>query len=253
MMSVDGFWTSPDRFTVLGDVEYRERVENGTRTARRLFEKFEGEQAASFNRRLTGQVALQLWLLEQACASLDARDPWETYICLDIRTGPEAHTAADRLWLARLRGMYQEWAASRRMQIQVLQKGEMKGRDFRPEILAVSGYAAYSILKNESGLHVWEEPSNRMDKHVEHRQVLVQVVPQPDEAGEQTLSRAHQALQGVSGQTPGIVRNYREEPDPLVRDRTCGWRTGKLDLVLAGNFDLLGATAESSPARKGAG
>jgi ATP-dependent Clp protease ATP-binding subunit ClpC len=35
-----------------------------------------------------------------------------------------------------------------------------------------------------------------------------------------------------------IVRRYRENP-PLVRDAGGKWRTGRLDLVLGGEFDLL--------------
>ena len=30
-----------------------------------------------------------------------------------------------------------------------------------------------------------------------------------------------------------------EEPSPLVRDSLRGWRSGRLDLVLAGNFDAM--------------
>ena len=37
-----------------------------------------------------------------------------------------------------------------------------------------------------------------------------------------------------------VVRRYREEP-PLVRDGGGKWRTGRLDLVLGGEFDLLQA------------
>jgi hypothetical protein len=39
---------------------------------------------------------------------------------------------------------------------------------------------------------------------------------------------------------PAVVRRYRHEPSPLVRD-AAGARTGRIDLVLAGNFDLLAA------------
>jgi ATP-dependent Clp protease ATP-binding subunit ClpC len=35
-----------------------------------------------------------------------------------------------------------------------------------------------------------------------------------------------------------IVRRYREEPSPLVRDSGKGWRTGRFDLVVNGDFDL---------------
>jgi ATP-dependent Clp protease ATP-binding subunit ClpC len=35
------------------------------------------------------------------------------------------------------------------------------------------------------------------------------------------------------------VRRYRRDPSPLVRDAVRGWRTGRLDSVLAGDFDLI--------------
>jgi len=37
------------------------------------------------------------------------------------------------------------------------------------------------------------------------------------------------------------VRRYREDPSAMVRDAVRGWRTGRLDLVLGGDFDLIGA------------
>jgi ATP-dependent Clp protease ATP-binding subunit ClpC len=38
-----------------------------------------------------------------------------------------------------------------------------------------------------------------------------------------------------------IVRRYRQEPSPLVRDSVRRWRTGRFDLVMSGNFDLIAA------------
>ena len=40
-----------------------------------------------------------------------------------------------------------------------------------------------------------------------------------------------------------VVRRYRREPSPLVRDSR-GWRTGRIDDVLGGAFDLLGDAGE---------
>jgi hypothetical protein len=40
-------------------------------------------------------------------------------------------------------------------------------------------------------------------------------------------------------QSPEIVRRYQDRPTPLVRDRRRDFRTGRLDLVLAGHFDLM--------------
>jgi ATP-dependent Clp protease ATP-binding subunit ClpC len=36
-----------------------------------------------------------------------------------------------------------------------------------------------------------------------------------------------------------VVRRYRTEPSPLVRDTVREWRTGRLDRVLAGQFDVI--------------
>jgi ATP-dependent Clp protease ATP-binding subunit ClpC len=38
------------------------------------------------------------------------------------------------------------------------------------------------------------------------------------------------------------VRRYRSEPSPLVRNMNGSWRTGKLDAVLRGDFDLIAAS-----------
>ena len=37
-----------------------------------------------------------------------------------------------------------------------------------------------------------------------------------------------------------VVRRYRLESSPLIRDVTHGWPTGRTALVLEGHFDLLG-------------
>jgi hypothetical protein len=38
-----------------------------------------------------------------------------------------------------------------------------------------------------------------------------------------------------------VVRRYRGDPSPLVRDLVSGWRSGRYDTILAGNFDLIAA------------
>jgi ATP-dependent Clp protease ATP-binding subunit ClpC len=38
------------------------------------------------------------------------------------------------------------------------------------------------------------------------------------------------------------VRRYRTHPSPLVRNFNASWRTGKLDAVLRGDFDLIAAS-----------
>jgi ATP-dependent Clp protease ATP-binding subunit ClpC len=49
-----------------------------------------------------------------------------------------------------------------------------------------------------------------------------------------------------------VVRRYRFEPSPLVRDARRGWRSGRVREVMAGNFDLFsGASLESETGARG--
>jgi len=36
-----------------------------------------------------------------------------------------------------------------------------------------------------------------------------------------------------------VLRRYRAQPSPLVRDVAQGWRTGRFDQVMNGDFDLI--------------
>jgi ATP-dependent Clp protease ATP-binding subunit ClpC len=74
----------------------------------------------------------------------------------------------------------------------------------------------------------------------------VRVVGRPDEpAGHGPDALRRQAERAISEKsstttnTSTVVRRYREEPSPLVRDSARGWRTGRLERVLEGDFDLL--------------
>jgi len=76
------------------------------------------------------------------------------------------------------------------------------------------------------------------------------MIPQPidpAEPGSDGLRQQALATLGDgAGTTLEIVRRYREEPSPLARDRVRGWRTGRLDRVLAGDFDLIAPREEAS-------
>jgi hypothetical protein len=72
--------------------------------------------------------------------------------------------------------------------------------------------------------------------------VQVRVVPQPQELpldDKELLWQAEKAGVPAEESAPRVVRRYREEPSPLVRDGVRQWRTGRLDRVFAGDFDLI--------------
>jgi ATP-dependent Clp protease ATP-binding subunit ClpC len=96
--------------------------------------------------------------------------------------------------------------------------------------LGVSGLGAYTILAPEAGLHLLEHGSG--EGRSERVSVLVTVEPVP-------WGSDGPVAEPGSGGAPAVVRRYRDEPSPLVRDGVRGWRTGRLDRVLAGDFDVL--------------
>jgi ATP-dependent Clp protease ATP-binding subunit ClpC len=104
-------------------------------------------------------------------------------------------------------------------------------------VVAVSGFAAWSLLSLEAGLHVLESA----DERVRPSRVRVAVVPQPSQpaSGAAELQLAKECLKPAQAATPSIVRRYRRGPSPEVRDRVRGWRTGKWDKVLGGEFDVM--------------
>jgi ATP-dependent Clp protease ATP-binding subunit ClpC len=97
----------------------------------------------------------------------------------------------------------------------------------------ITGFGAHSTLACEAGLHVLEPGEARRCV------ARVRVAPLLDMRSAADIPSA--IIAAALAATPsraGIVRRYRTEPSPLVRDAERGWRTGRLDDVLAGNFDL---------------
>ena len=70
--------------------------------------------------------------------------------------------------------------------------------------------------------------------------VRVTVAPRettPPADGE-ALDEVARAVLAATPSPNAVVRRYRTGPSPLVRDSARGYRTGNLDGVLAGEFDL---------------
>jgi len=109
-------------------------------------------------------------------------------------------------------------------------------------VLAVSGLGCGEILAPEAGVHLLERVDGEHEgsRIVGREQVRVDVLARPaghDESEEALVRTALEATwDGES--TPTVVRRYRPGRAPLVRDGARGYRTGRLDRVLAGDFDL---------------
>ena len=104
-------------------------------------------------------------------------------------------------------------------------------------LLVVSGIGAHQILSTETGLHVFESPHDEssFDRVAVHVAVAPFTSASPD-ADVAELARLALARLPASN---SVVRRYRTDPSPLVRDSVRDWRTGRLDRVLAGEFDVM--------------
>ncbi|UCH23032.1 MAG: AAA family ATPase [Deltaproteobacteria bacterium] len=240
-ISSPGFWESSECHKLLGDVEFMDRVETGLQTAGSLLNRLIGKKAKprkSYSKELITRLSQQVYLLQEAYKSFSQRLPQDAFLL--IQAQPVSVTSAPVLrdFAQKISMMYQKWAKKRRMRSQILQ--EVVGKDLEPDsfILAVSGFGAYSILEHEVGLHVWEIPKEA--KSFERHNVRVRIGIQPEMPATDADSFLDQAKRAFSttSDTPTVVRRYREKPSPLVRDSVKNWRTGHINRVLDGDFDL---------------
>ena len=109
-------------------------------------------------------------------------------------------------------------------------------------LLAVSGLGCWRLLESEAGLHVLEDvdDSEGGTPVVERDTARVRIAPRepgPRLDGDALAELGRAAIDAVPP-TTAVVRRYRRGSSPLVRDAARGYRSGNLDRVLAGGFDL---------------
>ena len=248
-----GFWDSPERFVVFGSIEQIDRIETGIESARRLFGKLRGTPGSGrtrFAAEHVGRIALKLFVLETAVADVEGARPLDAFLMLEAAGAGDDQRAGSRALLARLAAMYRSWGARRGIKVETLLDEAADARAPRV-VLAASGLAAHTLLAPEAGLHVLEQPL-REGRGYGRLHVRVRVAAQPEVPPEDgargLLAQALAALEAIPAPAQ-IARRYRDEPSPLVRDTVRGWRSGRIDRVLAGDFDLLeGARDPGEPA-----
>ena len=158
----------------------------------------------------------------------------------DGRAGARASQAPARpmpaIGACKVLDMYRAWAASRHMQLTEIARPQR-----RLPWLLISGFGAHRVLSAEAGLHVLESESD--DDGTDRQTARVRIAAAP--LGDLSADRVRVHVQAEFDRLPAsmtIVRRYREVPSPLVRQIAgAGWRTGRLDAVLRGDFDLIAA------------
>ena len=234
-MARRGFWEDRGRFAVLHEVERLDRMEAALRTAEKLGDRLERQlkRRNGTARELAELLAVRLYVLDRALTGLAEKAPEDVFV--RIRPSQGALTGEAFSFSTQLGEMYRAWAARRGMRVR-----QLEARDSLE--FAISGLGAGKILVDEAGVHVLErvEEVDGGDRTIERVAVTVQVAPWstfPEDADTPLEILAARALADQPSHQQ-VVRRYRPKPSPLVRDSARGYRTGRLERVLGGDFDL---------------
>lgn len=236
MQSPD-FWTKPERFAVLSRMALMDRVQAAATTAKALRARLDKAppRTGKSSKELIARLALQLHLIGEGVKDVFEAAPIEAALTVEPALDGGMESGNAHSWCGRLLDMYRSWAAARNMQV-----SEVPGGAADAPILLISGFGAHRALVHEIGLHVMETPEG--DKSVERVTARVRAVPAP--LGDQDPNKLRAALAKAflqPGASSTVVRRYRKGDSPLVRDIAAGWRSRRLDAVLRGDFDLIGA------------
>jgi ATP-dependent Clp protease ATP-binding subunit ClpC len=230
-MQDPGFWDDEGRFAVLHEAEYLDRLEAAFTTTSRLGDRLARHSDKSNGAGdLTELVSLRLYVLNSAIEALAEGETADLFLRLRSARADDETKAAQ--WAADLAGMYEAWGKRRGMRLERLDETE--------HLYAVSGLGVGTILAPEAGLHLLElAEQSGTGERVERLHMQVELAPRPlRPRGDGPLAaEARGALEQAPSST-AVVRRYRFEPAPLVRDAVRGYRTGRIDRVLAGDFDL---------------
>jgi ATP-dependent Clp protease ATP-binding subunit ClpC len=219
------FWDRPDRFVVLAEAETMDRTEAKILSAASLLDRLFAlarDDQARLQRDPVARLARELLQLDLAVATLAEDGAQDALLLIEADEGGDA--------LARdLQAMYEGWARSAGATCELVERG---GEAFR-RVLLIEGLGVHRALAAETGIHVLERGGSRGARRAGTVHVAVEPwtgTPEDDP----TAFAAHLARAGEER----IVRRYQREPTPLVRDGVRRYRTGRLDRVLAGGFDL---------------
>jgi ATP-dependent Clp protease ATP-binding subunit ClpC len=232
VMAAADFWSRPDRFGTLARLALMDRVKLASETAGTLKSRLtrSAQSPRGYSAELSGRLALQLHVVKDGMQDAFADSPIELALAVEPVFNNAAEHAQALAWGRRLMAMYRAWAGKRRMQFH-----DVSARDNEPPTIVISGFGAYRTLAPEAGLHVFEQSEGPVGRVT--ARVRLAPVPLGDVPASKERALILKALTAAP-KTNAVVRRYREEP-PLVRDAAGSWRTGRLDLVLGGDFDLL--------------
>lgn len=237
-MSDAGFWRDASRHTTLSRYALMDRVTAAAGTARSLLERLDKAGGATkFSRELVSRLALQVHVVEHGLRDVFEASPVEVALVIEPALEGANEAAAER-WCSELLAMYRGWSTNRNMQLQEM-TSSARGAS---SILLVSGFGAHRTLAGDVGLHVLERGGGEQATSRIAARVILLEPPLGDVPPARMQTILEKSL-AEAARSSTVVRRYRREPSPLVRNFDGSWRTGRIDEVLAGDFDLLALEA----------
>jgi ATP-dependent Clp protease ATP-binding subunit ClpC len=232
-------WSRKDRYEVLSRYALMDRVKAAFKTAEALRERVDkSREARGYSRELMGRLARQIHLSAAGADDAMTNSPIEAVVAVEVALENTGESEAARLWCAQVARMYKSWADKRGMQVEEYPPAEGGAWP----VATVSGFGAHRCLAAEAGLHVLEPPEG--DEHSPRLIARVRVAAAP--LGDLAPGSAASTLRGAldaAGASNTVARRYRSGASPLVRDAKKGWRSGKFEAILNGDFDLIGIVA----------
>ena len=235
-MRAADFWSRPDRHRTLARLALMDRVKAAASTAHSLRERLAkgSRHTGKSSRELVSRLAQQLHLIKEGMRDVREDAPIEVALLIEPAFDKPGDNRLTRDWCAQLQDMYRGWAGKRNMQLAEV-AGERPGD---PPLLLISGFGAHRCLSREVGLHVLDLAEDDKRGSRATARICLTVAPLGDVPEHKLRSILLQALQQQS-RPQSIVRRYRSDPSPLVRNMNGSGRTGRLDAVLQGDFDLI--------------
>jgi ATP-dependent Clp protease ATP-binding subunit ClpC len=239
-MIAPDFWSRPQRYQSLAQLALMDRVAAAAGTADALrgrLARGAGGSPGHYSRELIARLALSVHLVKEGLK--DVLEGAAVEVALVVEPAFESDGKATAAWCQQLRDMYRAWSDRRHMQISEMPAGPAG----EAPLLLISGFGAHRVLARECGLHVLELADGHAGASRATARVRLAVTPLgdvPDAKLASTLAKAFAEAPLPSA----VVRRDRGEPAPLVRSGDGSWRSGRLDAVLRGDFDLLTAADE---------
>jgi len=235
-MAAPGFWSHPARFETLSRIALMDRVRAANETVDALKTRLEKGTARSgrTSRELISRLALQIRLVGEGIRDAHDAAPVELLLAVEPAFDRPGEKPASVEWCGTLLDMYRAWGRNRNMQVSETEPDAATGLTR----LIISGFGAARTLENEKGLHVLER--DEADGAATRATARVSIVPAPlADVPPHRIRAAMETVLAATERSSTVVRRYRSEPSPLVRDLVSGWRSGRYDAIMAGNFDLI--------------